>query len=334
MLTTLGDSAQFHNLRGNGFHLRTEMQRLTEELSTGRHADLGKATGGNFSAISDVTRSLRLNTAFATSISEAAIEANGRQIALDKIDSEITGYAAHILTFANAGSLSDMALAITNAPERFDQAVGSLNTRIAGKSLFAGDALDQKALISSEAMLTELRPLVAGAATASDVAAIVDNWFMDAGGGYETLAWTGGDNLSPVILREGVQEATGITALDPSIREVLSGLAMTALAAEGSGPFEEGEKRALVGFAASRIQSGESNLIVLRSDLGASQARIEEARVTAQATRAGLEIEHTRLTEADPYRTATDLEAVQTRLETLYILTSRISRLSLTEYLR
>ena len=40
------------------------------------------------------------------------------------------------------------------------------------------------------------------------------------------------------------------------------------------------------------------------------------------------------MTEADPYRTATDLQAAQTRLETLYVLTARLSRLNLTEYLR
>ena len=40
------------------------------------------------------------------------------------------------------------------------------------------------------------------------------------------------------------------------------------------------------------------------------------------------------MTEADPYRTATDLQAAHTRLETLYVLTARLSRLNLTEYLR
>lgn len=75
-------------------------------------------------------------------------------------------------------------------------------------------------------------------------------------------------------------------------------------------------------------------MIRLRSDLGAGQARIEEARVTVETTRAGLELERGRLTEADPYRTATDLQALQTRLETLYVLTARLSRLTLTEFLR
>jgi flagellar hook-associated protein 3 FlgL len=86
--------------------------------------------------------------------------------------------------------------------------------------------------------------------------------------------------------------------------------------------------------AALRLEKGDDALIRLRSDLGASQARIEDARTAAEAARASAEMEQTRLTEADPYRSATDLQSVQTRLEQLYILTARLSRLTLSEYLR
>ncbi|WP_284267036.1 flagellin, partial [Roseicyclus amphidinii] len=85
--------------------------------------------------------------------------------------------------------------------------------------------------------------------------------------------------------------------------------------------------------AALRLESGEEALIRLRSDLGQSEARIEEARSATEAARAALELETARLTDADPYRTATDLKSVETRLEALYLLTARLSRLSLSEYL-
>jgi flagellar hook-associated protein 3 FlgL len=99
-------------------------------------------------------------------------------------------------------------------------------------------------------------------------------------------------------------------------------------------PVPRVERRSVVSAAAARLERGEDALIRLRSDLGASQARIEDARVASEAARASIEIEQARLTGSDPYRAATDLQAVQTRLEQLYILTARLSRLTLSEYLR
>ncbi len=332
---TFGDAAQVHRLRQDGTRLQQEMQRLTQELSTGRQADLGRATGGDFSTLAGLGRSLRLQTAFAQSIAEAGIDATARQAALARVEAEIDGFAPHILGLATGGSLQDMALAIADAPERLGQAVAALNTRIADRSLFSGDTPDRPALMSSGEMLDHLRPLAAAALSAGDMVAAVEDWFLAPGSGFETLAWQGGTGAAPpAILGEAQQEQTGITALDPALREVLAGLALSALAAEGTGPAGEADRRAVVAASAARLERGEDALIRLRSDLGASQARIEEARVAAEAARASLEIEQTRLTEADPYRTATELEAVQIRLEQLYILTARLSRLTLSEYLR
>ena len=332
--TTLGDAARFHMMQHDGTRLRLELQRLTTELSTGRQSDLGRATGGDFGSLADVMRSLTLTQTFTRTLDEAGFAAAARQTALARIESEIDGLAPHILGLSTGGGLQDLTLALADAPERFSQAVSALNTRAAGMSLFAGNAPDQPALIPAEEMMDALRPLVAGAATHADAIAAVEDWFLSPGGGFETTAWQGGSGpAAPAILGEGQQTDAAITARDPAVREVRAGIALTALAAEMSGIAPAEDRRAMVMAAAARLESGEDAMIRLRSDLGATQGRIEEARVAAQAARAGFEIEYARLTEADPYRTATDLQAVQARLETLYVLTARLSRLSLTEYL-
>ncbi len=46
-----------------------------------------------------------------------------------------------------------------------------------------------------------------------------------------------------------------------------------------------------------------------------------------------MEIARTELIGADPYDTATEMEAVQGQLETLYTVTARLSRLSLADFL-
>ncbi|WP_224816439.1 flagellin [Hasllibacter sp. MH4015] len=334
-LTTYGDLAQFHMLRRDSAQLKSDLVRLTGELSSGKTADIGRALGGDFSTLADIARSLRLNASFSASVAEASIAAEGRQSALGRIAAELDGFAPQLLSVTGAGSWNDIQLTLANGSERFDAAVDALNTRLAGRSLFSADEPDATPLAGSEAILDELRLLVGTTTDAATAEADVRAWFMSPGGGYETMAWQGGAGAAPeVLLGEGRSAETGVTALDPAIRESLIGLALVALAEEEAAPLDETEKRALVTGAAEQMQRGEGQLITLRAALGAEEARIEEARVASQAARASLEIEYGRLVEADPYRTATDLETVNTRLESLYILTARLSRLSLTEFIR
>lgn len=332
--TSLGDAARFHMMRHDGTRLRHDLQRLTNELSTGRQADPGRATGGDFGALADLSRALTLTQTFARTIDEASFAAGARQAALARIEAEIDGMSPHLLGLSTSGSLQDLNLALADAPDRFAQAVAALNTRLGGVSLFAGNAPDRPALIPGTAMLAALRPAVAAAPTTQAAIAAVEDWFLSPGGGFDTIAWQGGSGpAAPAILGEGQQSETAIAAHDPALRSVLAGIALAALAAQMDDSTPHEDRRAMATAAATRLGSGEDAMIALRADLGAAQARLEEARVATSAARAGFEIEHARLTEADPYRTATDLQAVEARLETLYVLTARLSRLSLTEYL-
>jgi len=86
--------------------------------------------------------------------------------------------------------------------------------------------------------------------------------------------------------------------------------------------------------AAERMMNGEAGIVDIRARLGVAEGRIEDARVRSEATRTGLELEEVRLTAASPYEVATDIEAVRRQLESMYVLTARLSDLSLTAYLR
>ncbi|MEJ6390149.1 flagellin [Gymnodinialimonas ulvae] len=334
-LVTFGDMAQFQTLRRQGADLRSDMARLTSELASGKVTDKGRALGGDFSGLADITRSLRLNDTFKNAISHAATSAAGRQTALGRISAELEGYGASLLSLAGVGNTGDLQLELAKAPDRFDAAVSALNTSFAGRSLFSADEPNVKPLVSSDAILTELRTVTAAATDAATLEAAVNAWFDNPGGGYETVAWQGGNGPAPeFLIAEGEVAETGITALDPAIRETLKGLALAALATDDAFGLSPDERSDLIVSAAQQILSSETEVVGLRARLGAEEARIEEAKVSAETARGALELEYGRLLDADPYRTATELEAVNLQLESLYILTSRMSRLSLTEFLR
>jgi flagellar hook-associated protein 3 FlgL len=274
---------------------------------------------------------LRLNDTFKNAISDAATSAAGRQTALGRIGAELEGFGASLLSLAGVGNAGELQLELAQAPDRFDTAVNALNTSFAGRSLFSADEPDVQPLISSDAILAELRTVTAGATDEATVSA----WFDDPGGGYETIAWQGGAGPAPeFLIAEGEVAETGITALDPAIRETLKGLALATLATDDALTLPTDQRGELITSAAQQILSSETEVVGLRARLGAEEARIEEAKVSAETARGALELEYGRLVDADPYRTATELEAVNLQLESLYILTSRMSRLSLTEFLR
>jgi flagellar hook-associated protein 3 FlgL len=64
------------------------------------------------------------------------------------------------------------------------------------------------------------------------------------------------------------------------------------------------------------------------------QSKIAQADQSNSTARHALEMTRARIVNVDPYESATRLEAAQIQLETLYALTARLGRLSLTDFLR
>jgi len=79
--------------------------------------------------------------------------------------------------------------------------------------------------------------------------------------------------------------------------------------------------------------SAQSPMAVARAAVGTVEAQIDKAAANNAAQRTAFEIARSEITAIDPFRTATELEAVSAQLETLYTLTARLSRLKLSDYL-
>ena len=86
--------------------------------------------------------------------------------------------------------------------------------------------------------------------------------------------------------------------------------------------------------ATSELLEGATQITYLRGELGQTEEAIEIAEARANAQLSALKINRSDLLSADPFETATALEDATTRLESLYTITARLSRLSLTDFLR
>ena len=331
---SVGDlSLSFLNQRHNT-RLKNEIARLSEELASGRKSDLSTVGGGDFAPIVDLERSLRANAAYGTAIAEADLMASTMQNTFSTISSHSQALGPALLNAGNSEHPTMIQAATSDARVRFEAVLSGLNTQIAGRYLFSGKATDTPPMANAAAIIADLQTAVAGATTAAAVEAAVDAWFDTPGGGYDTIAYQGSTApLERMQLSDSDTVALGITAADGRVRDVLKGFALAALVSDGVLAGNTKERAALTLRAGEKLLSGDSSLALLRADVGTAEARIEAASARNASEKSALEITRTELTSADPYKTATELEAARNQLESLYRITARLSRLSLSEFL-
>lgn len=333
-MNTLGDLTSQLILRRQNVALRNDMQRLTKELTTGESADPIGHLAGDMAAFADLAHRMTVNAAYRSSAKEAATLTDGLQQALGSFQDLTSDLAATLITMSESGLPHSSQVAGGKARAVLDTAVGMLNSRIAGRSLLAGQDVTGFALAGVDLILDDLRTTVSGLSTADDVISAVDTWFDAPAGGFETVAYLGAQDPIPAFqVAENEMASLDLRADHDALRAALKQLAIATLAADPLLGFDPSTTQALYRHSATQLFEAQDGLTAVRADLGVTQARLEETGVRLAAERQTLEAARSGLLSVDPYETATRLEQVQSNLESLYAVTVRLSRLSLTEYM-
>lgn len=331
---SIGDLAQSYVLRRQNTLLKQEMGKLSMELSSGRTSDVASHLSGDYSHLADIERGLRVLRGFDTSATEAAQFTSAMQSALGHVQ-DVSSSLSNALFTSSSGYLETPINSAAHAAETDMQTlVSTLNSSLAGRSLFSGVATDRSAMASADDIMAELRTAIAGAATSSDVITIVTDWFDAPGGGFETMGYTGSTTgMSPFPMGDGQSVDLDLRADNTAIRAALKFTAIAALSAEDSLGFDLDSKKQMQIHAGEGLLTAQDGLTAIRADLGYAEERIDDnvARIASEKT--SLEYARGELLGVDPYETATRLEDVQFQLESLYTITVRLSRLSLVEYM-
>ena len=331
--TSLGDLTHSFVLRRQATDLKAAAQRLSSEVTTGRVADTARAMSGDLVPLSGVETSLTRLQAYRVTTTEAGLFASGMQEALGVLD-RMSGHLANGLIIAsNSGHAAMVSAAGADAAQQFDAAISTLNTRLGDRSLFSGMATTQPALVSSETILAALDARIAGITTAREMATAVASWFA-APTGFAATAYRGGPPLSPLPVSPEDDVRLDVTALDPTILRTVEGLALAALIDRASAPASNTERIALARLAGEHLLSDQTARAGLAARVGTAEARIDAAVQRNDTEKSALDLVRAGLLSVDPYAAASELEAVQTQLETLHAVTARLARLSLVDFLR
>ncbi len=334
LMTSIGDMASSLMLRTRSMQLKQTMAQLTDELSSGRISDLNARVGGDYSYLSDIENGLKRLEGYSIASTEAGILASSMQSALERTQGIAEELSATLIFTETSASGPAWLHGAEQAEAQLTTLVSTLNLSVAGRSLFAGTATDTPALASAEDLLAGLRTAVAGQSSSTDIRAAAQAWFDDPAGFAATI-YTGADqDLTGFRIAETEQVSLSIRADDEVFRGLLQEVALAALVKDDSLGLSRETRTALLQSSGEALLSVSDDLTGMRADLGFAESRIAASSARTAAARTSLEYARGELLAADPFETATRLEDVQFRLESLYAMTVRSASLSLVSYLR
>jgi flagellar hook-associated protein 3 FlgL len=285
---TLGDRAQlFTGMRHNA-DIRSRLNALTGEMSSGRPADMVAHRQGDIAPLYELDRRLALAESYGAAAREVGSRLAVMQSTLEQVETTRARVLDQIIIPSQIGSRPVAAMA---AHAAFEDIAVALNARWGDGSLFAGTDTAGPALAQAAAMLASIRTAATGATDAAEVEARLDTWFDDPTGGFATMAYQGSttDMARPIDAEATVR--LGVRADHPALRGLLKAAALGVLAGDTS-----------LNLPATR----ETAWGILRNEM----------------------------TLIDPFATASEIEALRTRLETHYEITGRLNSLSLVSHLR
>ncbi|MBM1220530.1 hypothetical protein JQU17_07185 [Ponticoccus sp. SC2-23] len=330
----LGDMARYFTSSRVNFDIRTRLDALARELSTGLKLDPARDLGAEAARVPEIERRLALVDRQVSSASQIADRLGVMQASLENISTIGTNLMGQLNSLSQSSGNDWRQDAARLGKGAIEDMVSTLNTRFAGSFLFSGVAEDGQSLSSALVILDDIGTAIAGVTTADDLINAIDSWFADTGGGFETIAYLG-DNGDAAERR--IDDLTSIRidlrGDDPALRELMAGAALAFFAEDQSIVLSDAERDAVIDRASQSLFSASSGVADLRGRLGGLQQRVDDARARLTAEQTSFGLMRSTLLAADPFETATALEQVQLQLETHYAVTARLSQLSLTRYL-
>ncbi|KCZ63210.1 hypothetical protein L53_08035 [Hyphomonas sp. L-53-1-40] len=304
--------------------LRTQIGKTSTEATTGRYEDLtlhlsgriGKAMLGQ-KALADISTDREVLNLRATRLSLI-------QTSLGTVQESSSGIAANMLSAIGGEHDTEVGIAARDAKAALSASLSSLNARYGDRFLFAGDATSTLPFSDQSALLADIELIADSATDSADFTTQLDDYFTSPTGGWLQNIYQGSTIAS---------DPESVTADNDAIKSLIRDLAVLAI----SGP--DGPLASLDGYktlvqeTSLSLSSSETQITNLRADLGVYEERNAIEQQTLDTEETLLTASFNDLTARDQYEAATELQSLQTTLEASYLITARLSQLSLLNYL-
>jgi len=332
-INSLGDMARTYSMQSRNTALKQDLQRLTVEISTGQIADLRYVSGNNTVFLNDIGRSLKKLDGYALATREAGQFISSIQSTLGRIGDMNSSFQSTLMTASNKGFGNTSSRILSEAKTTLGQVINAMNTSTGGRTVFAGISTDILPVAPQDDILSAVSAAMAGAGNVDAMLAAAQAWFEDPAG-YGAIGYRGATtSLAPVTLSDSDTVQFDLRGDDPALRDILRNLVVIALADDPALGLTQAQQSELFQKSLNAVLGSSTEMVNLQAQVGFSEARIEALTVRHSTERASLEMARNDLLSVDPYQSATELEQVQFQLQSLYAITSRMSQLSLVNYL-
>ncbi|HEV7437424.1 MAG TPA: flagellar hook-associated family protein [Pseudorhizobium sp.] len=340
-----------------------DMVAAQQEVTTGRHADVGVALGATTARSLDLTRDVLRIKSMLTTNSLATQRLESSEEALSKMSDRSQDVMNALITLGDSKDATMLATFQTSIQTALETVVGFANTSVNGEYLFAGINSDVKPLedvsdansAARQALDRELDiflaaqvpPVTKDQMTAAQSTAFLtkmENIFA----GTEALtpvppAVAGADfwstfvsNASDTSMKSRVSQSEVLDTSTSANTKGMRDFMFTAFVSEmfiNTATSDEGRREAAA-RAMSYIGSAKLGIDQERTRLGLSAERVKKADETLQAQKNIIETHLNDLESVDAYEASTRVKGLEALIETAYTLTSRLQQLSLVNFLR
>lgn len=313
--------------------LKARLDIVSREAVTGLQTDVTRATNGRsgqahlvLKALEDIGQSERMGAMAKTRLDMTTQAISGARSAMN-------GLSTRAVVALEGGGAIGISTISDDAEANLRSAMVAIGAQQGSRNLLSGAATDQTTFASADILLEDIRNIMQTAGTADDIEAAIETYFESPTGGFQTRIYQGSDSDAPPInIGNGQTLDMSVRGDNKAIRDSLRGMAMVATAIEA--PLSESQFRQVFLAGAAQAANGESGLIDTEGKLGIISETLAKSQSRNQAEKISLTTAYQSLVGRDQYEAAAELKQLEVALESSYIITSRLSGLSLSNYLR
>ncbi|MEQ3747590.1 MAG: flagellin [Henriciella sp.] len=304
---------------------RARIDQVAQEAVTGRRGDLVTHLKGNVGRAMLSQQALDNLETEKNHLNLRNARLSLTQQSLSFVKDATEGLGPQMLSAIGAGDEQAQTILSDEARTRLDQTLTTLNTRQGSRYLFAGDATTTPPLPDTARLMDAITTLATNAATIDDLTAAFNTFFDDPNGDWQTGLFAGTSQSS---------DPDGIVAINPAITDVIKNLAALALTTADLPAATQDIAKDLRSDAALGLTQSTTAMTDLMSQVGLNQSQIDDRLTTLGREEIILSTAFNNLTGRDQYEAVTELEQLETNLEAAYLVTTRLSNLTLLNFIK
>jgi len=328
---------------------QSQLTQLTAEASSGEYADLGLQLGGQNGYELSLRNQTNLLQSLATANNLTVTNLKTAQAALDSIRSTAES-AVSTLTSVTAGSSSAASALQDTGTNALQSLISDTNTTSNGQYVFGGDnsgvapmadyfsSTTSAAKSAIDAAFQSAFGFAPTSASAANISASAMQSFISGplanlfSGASWTSDWSSASSTDVTTqIAPGETATTSTDANQPGFQQLAEGYAM--LTEFGGSSLSSTTQQTVITAASSLINQGISSLTATEATLGSAQTQVTDASTSMSNQLTILQTQIGNLDDVNANQIATQLNSLQTQLETAYQLTGQLQKLSLAQYL-